>query len=147
MSDDGTKFLCLSGGELRFYSGNSEQKRVSSSDTRWKSRILAALDELREKYPEIADEWSPRRPTSKARFKVEQLVREIKRDDLPVPFVGPSIEGGLRIAWRRNDRTLEIIIRPNGSAEFMTLDLHGEPMEGKLTTSATTDELIIWLMA
>lgn len=68
-------------------------------------------------------------------------------DDVPVPAVIPTSEGGLQLEWNSENRELELEVRPSGQIELFRCQ-NGEPIEeGQLKGKAHLNSLVSWVLA
>ncbi|PJA78299.1 MAG: hypothetical protein CO149_04800 [Nitrospirae bacterium CG_4_9_14_3_um_filter_51_5] len=68
-------------------------------------------------------------------------------DDVPVPAVIPTSEGGLQLEWSSEDRELDLEVRPSGHIELFKCQ-NGEPIdEGPLKGTTHLNSLVSWVLA
>jgi len=131
------------------HGSSATQLLVEESPDSWHTNAHYALDELRT-YPKTADKWAPQPPTDKAFSTANTIIDSIDiKEDIPVPRLWPTPEGGVRFGWRTRHREVDIEVLADGSIEFLQLE------EGRKTIGDSIDlndqkakvnELLHWLL-
>lgn len=110
----------------------------------WRSIALGAVEATKD-LPEVGDRWTACRPSPRVRKMAESVIEQIEREDLPVPLVGATIEGGIQFEWHNGRRELEIEILPEGPIEFLWVQDRKPIREGHLTGTELAAS-IKWLL-
>lgn len=120
--------------------------RGRGGDAAWRAHFHTEVARLRRELPPGADSWEPHRPKDEVVNIAEKIVGDIRRDDLPRPFVVPGSEGSLQIKWRTSpSKELSLFISP-ASVEFLQVDAD-RMSEGDLKDSKSLLLLIDWLLS
>lgn len=100
--------------------------------------------------PENWDSYEGKPPASNTVFLAIKLIASLPWsyfDDMPVPAVIPTSEGGLQLEWSSEDRELELEVRPSGQIELFRCQ-NGEPIEeGQLKDKTHLNSLVSWVLA
>jgi hypothetical protein len=64
---------------------------------------------------------------------------------LSPPEVSPTPGGGIGLAWVGGTKTLEVMVMPDGSAEYLRVSPDGGPEEGPLLTLSELRDHLIWI--
>ncbi len=98
--------------------------------------------------PEKSDEWSAKQPSAAAVKTATRLVGLISGTGLqpPMPFVFPTLDGGIQFEWRGSYRQLNLAVLPEGRTEYVLAE-RGQPLtEDELTSDADLRNVLAWLL-
>jgi hypothetical protein len=88
--------------------------------------------------------YGPQPPPKEIVELANQVVGDIKRDDLPRPFVIPGSDGSIQLKWRNSSRELSFFIC-SGSIEYLTVEPKAVS-EGDLQSPTQLNEFVDWLL-
>ncbi len=94
---------------------------------------------------EVTDEWSPKRPSERALESARSLAEAAWHDELPIPSLVATSDGGVHVKWQRGSRHLSAFVFPDGSIEYLTVE-KGHPVVNHITENGRFSDLLSWLM-
>ena len=85
----------------------------------WQMQVIHKIIKLSQ-IQENWDSYNGKPPAPKAINTAIELIEALpfENEDMPIPSVVPTSEGGLQIEWSGEERELEVEIRPSGPIEI-----------------------------
>lgn len=143
MNNPATNRVSIPGHQQLQRSGIAVNPAVpAGSMAQWKRQAIQKAVS----FGKLAPNWdsygsnAPNMAVTQAAF---QFLRDVPREDLPIPLIVPVSGGGLHFEWTVGHRELEVAIDPNGSIEMLRVQ-DGMPVEDEQISGIS--EIFGWLV-
>ncbi len=103
-----------------------------------------SLEEQIARLKRLADlraEWSPKRPSEAVLKMARSLAEASWHDELPLPSLIATEDGGVHVKWVRGSRHVSAFIFPDESVEYLSSE-NGRPV----SDDGPLSDLLAWLM-